>query len=101
MKYLAIALLALLVGCQNYIPFVYKPPIQQGNLLEEDKVNELEIGMTREQVDFLLGAPITHDTFADDRYDYVYYYKEKYGDPVKKKLTVYFSKEGKVTRFKK
>ncbi|MFI4956465.1 MAG: outer membrane protein assembly factor BamE [Gammaproteobacteria bacterium] len=101
MKFFLTLFVLALVGCQNYIPFVYQPPIQQGNLLEEDKVDQLEVGMTREQVDFLLGAPISHNTFADDRYDYVYYYKEKYKEPVHKKLTVYFSKEGKVTKFVK
>jgi outer membrane protein assembly factor BamE len=101
MKFLLVLCVLALAGCQNYVPFVYKPPIQQGNLLEEDKVDQLEIGMTREQVDFLLGAPISHNTFADDRYDYVYYYKEKYKKPVHKKLTVYFSKDGKVTKIEK
>lgn len=101
MKYFALFCLLFLVGCQNYVPFVYQPPMQQGNLLEEDKVSQIEIGMTREQVDFILGAPISHDTFADNRYDYVYYYKEKYKDPVKKKLTIYFNKEGKVSKISK
>ena len=101
MKYFAILCLLFLVGCQNYIPFVYKPDIQQGNLLEADKVDQIEIGMTREQVEYILGGPISHDTFGENRFDYVYYYKAKYADPVHKKLTIYFGKDSKVTRIKR
>jgi outer membrane protein assembly factor BamE len=98
-KILLMLCLVALIGCQSYVPFVHKPPIQQGNLLEQEDVDQLEVGMTREQVEFLLGGPISHDTFGHGRFDYVYYYKEKFKDPVQRKLTVYFDKDGKVTKF--
>ncbi len=98
MKRLLILLCVALLGCQSGgFSIVHKPPMQQGNLLEADKMDQLELGMTQEQVEFLLGAPISHDSFGYNRYDYVYYYKEKFKDPVHKKLTIYFE-EGKVVR---
>jgi len=67
---LALALLlvavALAAGC------VYRPDIQQGNLLGEELVDQVTVGMTRSQVRFLLGTPMVSDPFAPQRWDYVY-----------------------------
>ena len=55
-----------LAGC------VYRMDIQQGNLLDPEQVDQLEVGMTRSQVRFLLGTPMVIDSFDADRWDYVY-----------------------------
>ena len=36
--------------------------IQQGNLLDAEQVDQVEVGMTRSQVRFLLGTPMVIDT---------------------------------------
>ena len=46
--------------------------VQQGNLLDAEQVDQLEVGMTRSQVRFLLGTPMVVDSFDPDRWDYVY-----------------------------
>jgi outer membrane protein assembly factor BamE len=51
---------------------VYRMDIQQGNLLDLEEVEQLEVGMTRSQVRFLLGTPMVIDSFDADRWDYVY-----------------------------
>lgn len=67
-KLVAAALLALLVtAC------VFRIDVQQGNLLDEEAINEVEVGMTRSQVQFLLGTPMVNDPFHQDRWDYAYY----------------------------
>jgi len=66
---LALALLTaatLLGGC------VYRPDIQQGNLLLPEDVRQVTVGMTRSQVRYLLGTPMVSDPFAPQRWDYVY-----------------------------
>jgi outer membrane protein assembly factor BamE len=65
---LAAALLAA-GGC------VYRVDVQQGNFLYSDAVDQVQMGMTRSQVRFLLGTPMVADSFDNDRWDYVYYYK--------------------------
>ena len=65
---MAIAL-ALGAGC------VYRAPIAQGNLVKEDDLAQLEVGMTKNQVRFLLGTPMIDDPFNSQRWDYVYYLK--------------------------
>ena len=63
------AALLLSSGC------VYRASIAQGNLVKEDNLAQLEVGMTRKQVRFLLGTPMIDDPFHRDRWDYVYYLK--------------------------
>jgi outer membrane protein assembly factor BamE len=60
------ALLALSAGC------VYRPNIQQGNLLKLEDVDQVTVGMTRSQVRYLLGTPMISDPFHPDRWDYIY-----------------------------
>jgi outer membrane protein assembly factor BamE len=51
---------------------VYRPNIQQGNLLKVEDVDQVTAGMTRSQVRYLLGTPMVSDPFHPDRWDYVY-----------------------------
>ncbi|HUG03156.1 MAG TPA: outer membrane protein assembly factor BamE [Steroidobacteraceae bacterium] len=62
----ALVLAASAAGC------IYRMDIQQGNLLDPEQVDQVEVGMTRSQVRFLLGTPMVIDTFDPDRWDYVY-----------------------------
>ena len=68
---LAASLFALAVnsGC------VYRAAISQGNIVKQEDLEQLEIGMTRSQVRFLLGTPMIDDPFHKDRWDYVYFLK--------------------------
>ncbi len=54
---------------------VFQPAMSQGNLLKQEDVDQVEAGMTRPQVRFLLGTPMIDDPFHEDRWDYVYYLK--------------------------
>ena len=87
-----IALLGLASGC------LYRLPIQQGNVLNQDLVAQLEPGMTRSQVMFLLGTPMVPNGFDTDRWDYYYYVQAgRKLKPYSKRMTVYF-KDEKVDR---
>ncbi len=68
-----------LVACSsdpvvNNLPFVYRIDIQQGNVVNQEMVNQLRVGMTKRQVQFILGAPMLIDPFHAERWDYVYIY---------------------------
>ena len=65
---IAAAALALAVsGCG----ILYKQPIYQGNLIEKAAADQLAVGMSRQQVQALLGTPSVADPFHHDRWDYV------------------------------
>src|ERR1700748_3611302 len=55
---------------------VYRMNIQQGNFLEARTVNQLQVGMTRSQVRYLLGTPMVPDAFDKERWDYLYFFKK-------------------------
>ncbi len=54
---------------------VYQANLSQGNLLKQEDLDQVEVGMTRRQVRFLLGTPMIDDPFHEGRWDYVYYLK--------------------------
>src|SRR5258706_1502192 len=68
-----------LAGCSTW-PFNYAPnfswthriDIQQGTVVTKDMADKLQIGMTRDQVKFVLGTPLVADLFHADRWDYPY-----------------------------
>jgi outer membrane protein assembly factor BamE len=95
---MAVGLLAagtLLSGC------VYRMNIQQGNYLEGRTVDQLQVGMTRSQVRFLLGTPMVPDAFNKERWDYMYYFKKgRWKRPEERRVIVWF-KEEKVDKFEK
>ena len=52
-------------------PGVHKVAVEQGNRFIPNRIERLEIGMTRDQVQFLLGSPITVNTFDPNRWIYL------------------------------
>lgn len=54
---------------------VYQAALSQGNLLKQEDLDQVKVGMTRNQVRFLLGTPMIDDPFHEERWDYVYYLK--------------------------
>lgn len=88
-----LASVALTSGC------VYRMAVQQGNFLDPKQVSQLQTGMTRSQVRFLLGTPMLPDAFDNDRWDYVYFLKTgRRGNLDERRLTVWFE-DDKVARF--
>jgi len=66
---LLLAAMLAATGC------VYRANMSQGNIVIEEDLDQVEIGMTRNQIRFLLGTPMVDDPFHVDRWDYVYYVK--------------------------
>src|SRR5690606_36460272 len=69
--------------------FPYRADVQQGNWITAEQVSQLQPGMTREQVRFVLGTPTLQDIFRSDRWDYPYYNKPGYGDEEDRQFTVW------------
>ena len=92
---------ALIAACSYKPGFLneYKIDVQQGNVLSQEMVAQLKPGQTRDQVRFLLGTPLVADIFHQQRWDYVYRYKNgQTGVTDSRKLTVFFDSEGKLQR---
>ncbi len=70
---------------------VYKLPTRQGNVIDQKQLDQLKIGMTRDQVKFLLGTAVATGPFADERWDYIGYYKSPHGEVSQRTVTLYFA----------
>ena len=73
---------------------LYHIDVQQGNVIEQDALDQVEVGMTRSQVQFLLGTPMVADSFHRDRWDYAYYLRHgRKREPDRRWLVVHFSND--------
>ena len=92
---LTAAIACSVAGCG----ILYKQPIYQGNLLDKAAVDQLQVGMSRQQVQVLLGTPSTADPFHHDRWDYTATERtDRLGTVHMKNFTVWFENEA-VTRW--
>lgn len=82
----------VLLGCDSKLLTVYKIDVQQGNAIEANDVNKITLGMTKEQVQYLLGTPIIIDSFHPDRWDYIYLFIPGYGERERRHLTLIFDR---------
>ncbi len=54
---------------------LYRMDIPQGNRIDPALAEQLEIGMSRNQVEFLLGTPAIVDVYHPDQWYYIFYLK--------------------------
>lgn len=73
-------------------PGVYKIDVEQGNLVVQDMVDQLQPGMSKRQVRFIMGSPLVEDTFNPDRWDYPYVIRN--GQDIIRKASVSMFFEG-------
>ncbi|MGQ0384684.1 MAG: outer membrane protein assembly factor BamE [Gammaproteobacteria bacterium] len=83
---------AFAAGC------IYRMDIQQGNLLDAEQVDQLEVGMTRSQVRFLLGTPMVMDGFDAERWDYVYSLRRGHSRKLERRHLIVWFEGDRVTR---
>lgn len=80
-----------LSGC-TYLKFpgVYRIAVLQGNIVDPEKIDQLKEGMSKRQVQFLMGSALVEDLFTQDRWDYLYVLRR--GDKTlrERRLTVFF-----------
>jgi len=67
-----IAIVITVLSLSACSSWVFRYDIPQGNYLDQKSINKLQVGMTKEQVKFILGSPVVVDAFNDDSWHYVY-----------------------------
>ena len=90
----------IICGCQSRLLTVYKIDVQQGNALEVETVNQISLGMSKEQVRFALGSPLIVDSFHPDRWDYIYVFTPGYGEEQRRRLTLIFDRDEVIEIYK-
>jgi outer membrane protein assembly factor BamE len=83
--YLIASVVIFINGCTIHIP-----DVQQGNVLEPDVLAQLHTGLSKKQVQFLMGTPIIRDAFHPERWDYVYLFTSQESKTIRQRVTLFF-----------
>ncbi|HAF75878.1 MAG TPA: hypothetical protein DCG42_01025 [Maribacter sp.] len=88
-----LSLLLFLTNCS-----LFQVVINQGNIVDDEMLEKLEVGMTESQVKYILGTPLISDTFFPNRWDY--YTSVSQGEMVlaETKVILYFE-DGKLIKW--
>ncbi|MDA0774845.1 MAG: outer membrane protein assembly factor BamE [Proteobacteria bacterium] len=78
-------------SCSSLSP--YKVPVLQGNIFEDEDLEKLSEGLSKEQVQFIFGTALIQDPFRQSRWDY--FNSVKIGDQIitENKLTIFFNED--------
>ncbi|TDG16025.1 outer membrane protein assembly factor BamE [Seongchinamella unica] len=98
MRILLIALAITLISACSAVGFpgVYRIDVEQGNIITQEIADQLQPGMSKRQVRFILGTPLVEDTFNRDRWDYVYTRRNGLDVLAEERLTVTFKDDSLV-----
>lgn len=69
----------------------HKIDIQQGNVISEEQLSQLQVGMDQRQVRHIMGTPMLTDPFHPDRWDYYYSMKPGREPLIRYRATLFFS----------
>ncbi|MDA9730919.1 outer membrane protein assembly factor BamE [Gammaproteobacteria bacterium] len=92
MKKILIIIISLLIySCSN--TNLYRVTITQGTVFAQEDIDKLEIGMTKDQVSFVMGQPSFENFFEKNVWNYIY--KITTGDNVdmEKKVKLIFDEK--------
>lgn len=84
--FMTLLLLTTIAGCG----WIYRQDVQQGNLIFPQEVAMLHIGMTKDEVRYLLGTPVMSHVLNCERWDYVYTCQKGHNRMIVKRLSLYF-----------
>lgn len=102
---LGMAAMLTLSGCSAFR--VYTIDLPQGTPLTAAQAAQVQVGMSANQVLYILGSPALKDTLAPNRWDYIYDYtagtdgRRKGKADIKNAsqyLSIYFNNQGQVVR---
>jgi len=86
-------LIAALVTTSLSACGLFRVEIQQGNFITQEQVAQLEAGMTKREVRYVMGTPLIVDPFHEKtRWDYVYSYSPDLGtEAERRRVTLFFA----------
>ena len=91
-----IGILSVLLTLWLVTACIYRPEVQQGNVVTQEMIDQLNIGMSRRQVRFVLGTPLIKDPFHQDRWDYYYSHLSRNKGSERRILSIFFKDDALV-----
>ena len=77
-KLLILIISLIMMSCSN--TSLYKVSITQGTVFNQEDIDKLEIGMTKDQVTYVMGQPSFENFFEKNVWNY--FYQIKTGDTI-------------------
>ena len=69
----------------------YRISIPQGNYVNQQMLDQVREGMSREQVRLALGSPLLTDAFHPQRWDYIFRFQYANGETQLRRVTIRFA----------
>jgi len=83
----------LLSGCA-----IHKIDIQQGNLVTQEMLEKLTLGMPAKKVRFIMGTAPLIDVFHQERWDYLYSFQEGGKERKQRLISLFFDKNQQLNK---
>jgi len=93
------SILTMCTGCTQFPPRIYRMDVQQGNAITPDMINALRIGMSKEQVQQIMGTPALTHSLNQNRWDYYYSFRPGNGSKTIEKHFVIFFQNNRVIQW--
>tara|TARA_B100000214_G_scaffold70700_2_gene47257 strand:+ start:2602 stop:2913 length:312 start_codon:yes stop_codon:yes gene_type:complete len=87
-KILLLIISLIVISCSN--ASLYRVSITQGTVFNQDDIDRLEKGMTKDQVTYVIGQPSFENFFEKNVWNYFYQIKSGDEIQVERKLKLYF-----------
>jgi len=94
-KFIMLLIFSLLVSSCS----LYKIDVQQGNVITQEMLDQLELGMSSRKVRFIMGTPLLRDAFHQNRWDYLFSFLEgKTGKRQQQTISLFFDEQDQLIR---
>jgi len=92
--------LLIMLGSFNFLSScaMYKVDVQQGNVVEQKMLNQLEAGMPAQKVRLIMGTPLVEDLFRQRRWDYVYSFQPNGKKREQRHIVLFFNENNQLLR---
>lgn len=77
---------------------VYKVDIQQGNVVTQAMLDQLELFMPAKKVRFIMGTPLIVDVFHQRRWDYLYSFQAGREERVQRHIALFFDDKDRLIK---
>ena len=96
--FIYVIIFLVVASCSN--TSIYNRTVTQGTVFKQDDIDRLEIGMSKDQVSFIMGQPSFQNIFDENVWDY--YFQVKNGAQIQseKKLKLLFDENGDLKEIK-
>ncbi len=80
-----------MISCSN--ASIYRVSITQGTVFKQEDINKLELGMTKDQVTYVIGQPSFENFFEKNVWNYFFQIKSGDSIELERRLKLVFDEE--------